>query len=817
MALQQWALPRLSELLPLDEGELKQILSYTDTLPDSEAAKNLGELLGNSPGAVQFIAAYIERRAAMNTGMSKHAPDGQDSQFAPPSQPPPPHAVDLKQPPDIMLSNGVGADAITDPKDLRQDPTSINGQPPAYAPPPGPPPAVASSRPPPPPATSSSRAPTHKHTNVVIKAAELRAIDEQEMQQMLQNLQFEYGIYNSDIEPEHETEYPCSCSIHRYQARKWRRYGVQDQWSKAVMYPGEKAYTDNVGPGMTLFSNNPYRFRVVSPYGYYAGNSRGLMWGPQRPIPSYHAQSIHQTITLNNALNHEAQANIDGKEPKVNIWADDAMETALADMSVSDNKRPVEKASDSKSQPVKASDEKRKSLAPPSNGTAEKPKSSRLSSFRKSIGIKSSEERAVSKVSKAVNKGQALRDEIQAEENGRWPDDEWRWLVTSYQEKVGMTKKIADLRARSPTQYLHLLRAGFFEPIPVAWANQASNPLKFSIEAAAGWRGITPAWRGYEDTAEERLYWVLNHRENPGGVTSRMKPDFISEMDMARARMATAVEPPPLYFSADDTCHLQHTSAGYSKQVMPPPFRAFDRPETPTDDTMILLDVSGSMDFDPLRPVYDQYLITGYNKSTQPKNKDVAKAIIRRFTEAMANHDHQFGGYDLTTFANSANYIGTINHENLDRMWRNVRIGGGTRVMTGWQKVKDLHFQKHHESATHHPIYGWQAGPETPMLRLLLLLDGEATDMDEFELDLLGLSWAHVTIFLIGVDGCPHHHRHANELQRISDVNHHVSFVDAQGNTPERFVTHELLKRHLGYEITMQEFTQMEELPPYVE
>ncbi len=58
--------------------------------------------------------------------------------------------------------------------------------------------------------------------------------------------------------------------------------------------------------------------------------------------------------------------------------------------------------------------------------------------------------------------------------------------------------------------------------------------------------------------------------------------------------------------------------------------------------------------------------------------------------------------------------------------------------------------------------------------------------------------------------GCPHHHRHANELQRISDVNHHVSFVDAQGNTPERFVTHELLKRHLGYDIPMQEFTQME-------
>ena len=54
---------------------------------------------------------------------------------------------------------------------------------------------------------------------------------------------------------------------------------------------------------------------------------------------------------------------------------------------------------------------------------------------------------------------------------------------------------------------------------------------------------------------------------------------------------------------------------------MPPPFRPFDRPETPTDDTMILLDVSGSMDFEPARPVYNQYLITGYTRSTQPKNK----------------------------------------------------------------------------------------------------------------------------------------------------------------------------------------------------
>jgi len=369
----------------------------------------------------------------------------------------------------------------------------------------------------------------------------------------------------------------------------------------------------------------------VSPYGYYQSAWGGL----QRPQPGYHAQSIHQTITLNNSLNAEAQASIDAREPKVNIWDDGALDAAMSQLSITtanEQKRSI-KASDKnfpdEKQPLEgSSDETRQSVASSSaNGNAEKPaKASRLSSFRKSVGIKSSAERAVAKTEKTVAKGRELRNAILAEEEGRWPDDQWRSIVAGYQEKVGMTKKIADLRARRPIQYLHLLRAGYFEPIPVAWASQASNPLKFSIEAAAGWRGITPAWRGYEDTAEERLYWILNHRE--GSVGMRMKPDFISEMNMARARMATAVEPPPQYYSATDTCHLQHTSAGYSKQVMPAPFVAYDRPEVPTDDTMILLDVSGSMEFDPLRPIYNQYLISGYSRSTQPKNKGEPNKLV---------------------------------------------------------------------------------------------------------------------------------------------------------------------------------------------
>ncbi|KAJ5690348.1 hypothetical protein N7462_004740 [Penicillium macrosclerotiorum] len=618
-----------------------------------------------------------------------------------------------------------------------------------------------------PPATMNS-APRRPHMNALIQAELVRARDEQEMQNMLQTVQLQFLIYNSEIEPEHDTDFYCSCQIHQYKARKMNRLGVHAMWCKAVMYPGEKVYHDCYQN--PIFTSNPYLYAITSPYGLSQFSISSIL----RPDPHYHARSVHQTIELNAALNVKAQASINAQEPKFNIWEMDQLVTAM------------------------------------SNATIAGP--SKLSGLKRALSIKSSQERAVMKSKKEIAYATDLRTQILQEEVGRWPDQNDREIVATYQAHVGMTSKIADLRARFPIQYFHLLRAGYFEPIPVAWATLASNPLKFSIEARAGWRGITPTWRGFEDTAEERLYWVLNHREGGG---ARLKPDMISALNMARARMASAVEPPPAYYAADDTCHVQHTSKGYSRQVMPPPFIPFDRPETPADDTMILLDVSGSMDFDPVRPNYVQYLITGFSPSTQPKNKDVAKAIIRRFTDAMANHDHNGQGYQLTTFSSYANYVGVANHRNLDELWRNIRFGGGTRVMTGWQKVKELHFQKHSASATYHPIYGWQAGPETPILRLLLLLDGEATDMDEFELDLLSLSWVHVTIFLIGVDGCPHHHRHANELQRISDVNHHVSFVDAQGNAPERFITHELLKRHLGYELSMSEFEDLEQPPPY--
>ncbi|KAJ9205595.1 hypothetical protein C8Q69DRAFT_34390 [Paecilomyces variotii] len=628
------------------------------------------------------------------------------------------------------------------------------------------------------------------HTNKVIEAANIRARDEQEMWNMLQSVQLKHRIYNSDIEPEHDSFIDCNCSIHQYRARKLERLGVQDLWSKTVMYPGEKEYHDCYQS--ILFSNNPYS-RVVSPYG-------SSDYGEPVPRPDYYTLALQQTAQLNLSLNVQAQAAVDSKEPQLNIWEIDHLGPLMPSSTIATSSSG--RFDDRNSHNIPSS------LAV---GNAEGDKQSKfkgLKRAKRAFSIKSAEE-------KLSSRGRELRNAILEEESGRWPDQESRQIAATYQERIGVAQAIANLRANRPIQYLQLLRAGYFEPVPSAWANLASHPLKFKIDAPTGWRGITPSWRGFENTAEERLYWVLNHRDGKAKVG--MKPDIMSTIEMARVRMGSAVVPPTAYYSADDTCKLQHTSDSYSKQSIPTPFRALDAPEYPTGSTVILLDVSKSMNTAPIRPNYEQYLITGFSRSSQPKSKDISKAILRRFTDAMANHDNNPGGYQLVTFSTKAHYIGFINSQNFETTWGSIRFGGQTRVMTGWQKVKDLHFQQYPESATYHPVYGWQAGPRTPMLRLLLILDGEATDMYELELDLLSLPWVHVTIFLIGVDGSLHHHRHANELQRISEANPRISFVDAQGNIAERFATHELLKRHLGYNLSMAEFEALEQPPPSYE
>ncbi|PYH45370.1 uncharacterized protein BP01DRAFT_356873 [Aspergillus saccharolyticus JOP 1030-1] len=63
-SLVAWGVPRLAELLPLDEESLTQIIEYAASLSKEEGADHLKNLLGDSPAAFEFISAFSSRRSA---------------------------------------------------------------------------------------------------------------------------------------------------------------------------------------------------------------------------------------------------------------------------------------------------------------------------------------------------------------------------------------------------------------------------------------------------------------------------------------------------------------------------------------------------------------------------------------------------------------------------------------------------------------------------------------------------------------------------------------------------------------------------------
>jgi len=63
MDLTTWALPQLAKLLPLDEESLREVIAYTQSLPNREAADHLQNLLGSSPQALEFITSFNSRRS----------------------------------------------------------------------------------------------------------------------------------------------------------------------------------------------------------------------------------------------------------------------------------------------------------------------------------------------------------------------------------------------------------------------------------------------------------------------------------------------------------------------------------------------------------------------------------------------------------------------------------------------------------------------------------------------------------------------------------------------------------------------------------
>ncbi|PPJ55785.1 hypothetical protein CBER1_01603 [Cercospora berteroae] len=75
--LETWALPRLQQLLPLDDESLRQIIAYADSLPKDSAAEHLKNLLGDDAKSLEFISSFNMRR--------QHAPSSSSATREPTS------------------------------------------------------------------------------------------------------------------------------------------------------------------------------------------------------------------------------------------------------------------------------------------------------------------------------------------------------------------------------------------------------------------------------------------------------------------------------------------------------------------------------------------------------------------------------------------------------------------------------------------------------------------------------------------------------------------------------------------------------------
>ncbi|KAK4550884.1 hypothetical protein LTR36_000464 [Oleoguttula mirabilis] len=73
MALEQWALPRLQQLLPIDDGSLREIIQYAETLAKDAAADHLKNLLGDDAKALEFISSFNQRRQNAPPSRASHA------------------------------------------------------------------------------------------------------------------------------------------------------------------------------------------------------------------------------------------------------------------------------------------------------------------------------------------------------------------------------------------------------------------------------------------------------------------------------------------------------------------------------------------------------------------------------------------------------------------------------------------------------------------------------------------------------------------------------------------------------------------------
>jgi len=200
-------------------------------------------------------------------------------------------------------------------------------------------------------------------------------------------------------------------------------------------------------------------------------------------------------------------------------------------------------------------------------------------------------------------------------------------------------------------------------------------------------------------------------------------------------------------------------------------------PDGAEKEPMLLLDTTGSMTH-------------GTSQDDKTPRKDTVREAISIIVQKLGAEDSQAeneehgGGLRTVTFAGGrAKDLDDINPKNLKEKWEKIRWEGSTFIIPGWLKILQAYKEE----------FGKREVNSRPILMLLVITDGEATDSEEFARALKNLKGGvYVTFAIIGYG--PDHDKCMESYKQIANENPHVKILAFDSESNPEIIARGLLK-----------------------
>lgn len=198
-------------------------------------------------------------------------------------------------------------------------------------------------------------------------------------------------------------------------------------------------------------------------------------------------------------------------------------------------------------------------------------------------------------------------------------------------------------------------------------------------------------------------------------------------------------------------------------------------------EPMLLLDTTGSMSY----PVAE---------GSKIERRQVIGEAIGRIVEVLGAEDSQAdkeheagdedkGGLMTVTFAGgTAECIDDLNSDNVHEKWGNIRWGGGTLIMPGWDLLVETYMEE----------FGEVPKFDRPHLLGLVVTDGEAEDTAQFAQTLAqAKGGVYVCVAILGYGS--EHDKALQAYKQIEAQNDHVRVVTFGSETDPEAIAQGLL------------------------